>query len=144
MKQLLLSMIILCSLNGCAQSKTVKFKTDTFMSAGKEQKFEVQIPKGYKMVSDNLDIDLFKHYQYPDGSSLYISLDINYSNSPNKNNWSKCSNAITGKKCEQGEQENGLLWREILKDNLVIGYFGVSKERKDEFDKSITSLGQKN
>ena len=142
MRHLLLYILILSSLSGCAQTKKVKFKTDTFMSAGKEQKFTVQIPQNYVDVKSNEGTYLFKQFDYEDGSSFYISLDINYGHSPNRDNWIKCSKPNEGYKCEEGTQENGLYWKEVLKNDLVVGYLNVPKERKTEFDKAIASLSK--
>jgi len=134
---------MLISLYNCGQTKALSFSTYTFISAGKKEKFAIEIPKGYIDVNQNLDNALLKEYVYPDGSILYISLDISYSDSPNKRNWSKCSNPKTGYKCEEGEQDNGLFWKEIFKNNLVLGYLNIPKPRKLEFDKAIASLVKK-
>jgi hypothetical protein len=143
MNRIYVYLLVLGSLSGCAQTKSIKFKTDTFMSAGKEQKFTIQVPKNYIDVKSNESTYLFKQFDYEDGSIMYISLDISYSNSPNKDNWSKCSKPQERYKCEEGVQENGLYWKEVLRDNLVIGYYDVPKERITEFDQALLTLRQK-
>jgi hypothetical protein len=139
MKKLIYSFALL-SLLGCGSSKKVIFKTDTFMSGGKESKFEILIPKGYEKYTNDLQHYILRNYTYPDSSVIYISLDFSFANSPNYKNWIKCSNPAKNYKCEEGQQDNGKYWKEVLKENVVIGYYNVRKDRKEEFDKTVSTL----
>ena len=125
---------------GCNPYKRITIKTDTFMSAGKINKYEVYIPKGYIKSSTNMDNYILKEYQYPDSSVFYISLDFSFSNSPNYYNWIKCTDFSKNYKCEEGIQENNKYWKEILSKNLVLGYYNVNKTQIEKFDEAIQSL----
>lgn len=124
----------------CSPYKKVTLKTETFMSRGKVQKFEMNIPKGYRTSDSDLSQYLLKMFVYPDSAVLYISLDIHYQHSLNKENWIKCSDALSGTKCEEGLQDNDKYWKEVMSKNLVVGYYNVSKTQKEEFDKALNSI----
>lgn len=123
---------------GCGSAKKVYFKTDTYISKGIKEKFEIIIPKHYINVSSNIGNNLLKKWMYKDESYLYISLNISFADSPNVKNWMKCSN--TKIKCTEGVDEMEKYWKELIIDNLVVGYKDIPKERKEEFDKAILSL----
>ena len=88
---------------------------------------------------DGFESEVFRAY-YPNECLIYVSSDLSFTHSPNKLNFSKCSSASDGIKCTEGEQPNGLFWKEVVKNNLVIGYKNIPKELKKEFDNSISSL----
>jgi hypothetical protein len=142
MKAFLIILISLIAIS-CTPTKRINFQTETLMSKGKVHKFTIEIPKGYEESRSDISRYLLNEYVYPDSSVLYISLDINYQNSPNKKNWIKCSDATKGIKCEEGLQENNMYWKEILSNNLVLGYYNVSSRRKLEFDQSLQSIEKK-
>ena len=43
MKKACVFLLLTIGLTGCAEMKTVRFQTDTFMSSGKKQNFKMQI-----------------------------------------------------------------------------------------------------
>jgi hypothetical protein len=143
MKKIFLTHSIFFLLVACSPAKKLTFKTDTFMSAGKVQEFEMSIPKGVKRSTSDLRQYLFKKIEYKNSSVLYISLDINFGHSPNRDNWMKCSRPQEKYKCEDGQQDNGLYWKEVFSNEVVVGYYNVNKANKDIFDIAIASLRMK-
>ena len=139
MKQLYL-LIILLILIGCGATKRINFQTDTFMSNGLKENFEISVPSDYVKATSNLEIYILKKWIYEKNGLLYISLDISFADSPNIQNWMKCSDASTAKKCTEGVDDDGKYWKELLIDNLVVGYKDVPMERKNEFDNAILSM----
>lgn len=128
----------------CGSFRKINFQTDTYMSKGVKQRFEIIIPKNYTHASSNLETHLLKKWTYSNNECLYISLDISFADSPNVVNWMKCSDATKGVKCTEGKDEAGRYWKELLIDNLVVGYKDVPIERKEQFDSAISSLKRKN
>lgn len=137
-RTLLLSFSIL--LLSCGSTKRISFKSDTFMSSGIKEKFEMIIPRGYSVESSDLKTNLLKKWTYPDESFIYISLDISFSDSPNISNWVNCSDVSKKFKCTDGVDKQGNYWKEVVKNNLVIGYKNVSVNNKSEFDNTILSF----
>lgn len=140
-KGLIISLSIL--LLSCGSTKKISFQTDTFMSNGTKEKFEIILPRDYIETTWDLKTNLLKKWLYNDEIFIYISLDISFADSPNISNWVKCSDISKKAKCTEGIDEKGKYWREELIDNLVVGYKNVSINRKTEFDNAIQSF-QKN
>lgn len=134
---------ILFLLFACSPAKKLTFKTDTFMSAGKVREFEMTIPRGAISSTSDLGQYLFKRLEYKNSSVLYILLDVNFGHSPNRDNWMKCSKPEEKYKCEDGQQDNGLYWKEVLSNEVVVGYYNVKKADKEIFDNAIASLKMK-
>ena len=139
MKQLYL-LIILIIFIGCGSTKRIHFQTDTFMSNGLKENFEISVPSDYVKATSNLEIYILRKWIYEKNGLLYISLDISFADSPNVQNWMKCSDASDAKKCTEGVDEEGKYWKELLIDNLVVGYKDVPMESKKEFDRAILSM----
>ncbi|MEO8235467.1 MAG: hypothetical protein ABI549_08650 [Flavobacterium sp.] len=124
----------------CGTTKKVYFKSDTFKSKGSLENFEIIIPRDYANLSSSSQNYILKKWSYTDDSFIYISFDVSFADSPNKENWMKCSDAEKGIKCTDGIDFNGKHWKEIVSNDLVIGYKNVPNERKEEFDKALLSL----
>ena len=137
LKNILLFFLLL-SLS-CSFSQIHRFKTDTFLSSGQVHSFEIYVPKGAKKIrTQDFQPDIIVQLESRAKEILYISQDISFANSPNKNEWLKCSTETN--KCEEGQQVDGKFWKELLMDGLVVGYYDVLKEEKDDFDKSLDSF----
>lgn len=126
----------------CGSSKKISFETYTFMSKSNRERFTISVPRDFKSTEANLQNNILKKWKYKNEEFIYISLDISFSNSPNLDNWIKCSDAQKGIKCIEGIDENGNYWKEIISNNLVIGYRDVNPKRKKEFDDSLLSLNK--
>lgn len=127
--------------SSCTIYKTVNFSTTTFVSNSKVVNFKLKIPRDKIVATNsNLKTNLLKEWKYSDGSVLYISIDINYTDSPNYENWIKCSDYKKGDKCIEGKQLDGKHWKEVTSNDLVIGYYNVNTVRKSEFDNSLNSM----
>ena len=142
MKWLILFFVLSSVIVSCVSQKVVRFKSDTFKSSGSQSEFEISVPRDFKEVKKKLiEPDILKQFESKWSSAIiYISLDITFSNSPNKMNWLKCSLPSESKKCTEGVQDDGNYWREIVSNGLVIGYYDVPINRKDEFDEFLLSL----
>lgn len=140
MKKLFLTISVIATMLGCSSYRHVTFKTDTFLSAGKVKQFELSVPRGGQRYSSEIPRYVVKRYHYKDSAVLYISLDVTYANSPNHENWIKCSRPQESYKCDEGQQPDGRYWREILSNDLVIGYFNVRHNDKQKFDSAVESL----
>lgn len=126
--------------SSCATIKTVKFDDQNFTKK-KPNEYIVLIPRDYKRIKKGVYPNTIHQYQFSNGATVYISLDITYVDSPNQENWSVCSKPEIAYKCEQGVQQNGLLWREIMRHRrIVLGYFDVPIEDKAKFDAILQSL----
>lgn len=137
-KQVIFFVILLFT--SCGNIKTTTFSTMTYKSKGIEEKFIIDIPNDY-IKSYSLEREsIIKKWVYKNDVYMYISSDITFKDSPNVENWIKCSNVEKGIKCIEGKQDNGKYWKEIEKENLIIGYINVPENRKEEFDKAILSL----
>lgn len=133
--------ILIVFFMSCKSVKNVFFSSMTYNSKGKVEKFNIKIPRDYIKSYSLKRESIIKKWLYNDGIYIYISSDITFKDSPNVENWMKCSNLEKKIKCLEGFQDNGRCWKEVEVDDLVIGYINVPKERKEEFDKAILSFG---
>ena len=137
-KILLITLLFFCA--GCASTKRISFQTDTFLSKGQKENFEIILPRNYVKSTSDLQNYLFRKWYYADNSFVYIFLDISFANSPNVENWVKCSDLDKKLKCTEGTDEKGRLWKELLVDGVVIGYKNVPTTEKVAFDKVLQSF----
>lgn len=124
----------------CNSVKNVSFSTMTYKSKEKVEKFNIKIPSDYLKTNSFKRESVVKKWLYHDDIYIYISSDLTFIDSPNVENWIKCSDLEKNIKCLEGIQDDGRYWKEIIVDDLVIGYVNVPKDRKEEFDKAIMSF----
>jgi len=137
-KTLVITLLILCA--GCKSTKRISFQTDTFISKGQKEKFEIILPRNYVKSTSDLQNYLFRKWSYADDSFVYVFLDISFANSPNVENWIKCSDLNKKLKCTEGTDEKGRLWKELLVNGVVIGYKNVPATEKAAFDEALQSF----
>ena len=67
------------------------------MSNGLKENFEISVPSDYVKATSNLQIYILRKWIYNKNGLLYISLNISFADSPNIQNWMKCSDPSTAK-----------------------------------------------
>lgn len=152
MKSLFLLILVLL-MNACISSEGFVQEKYTFFNHDSEEvNFKIKIPKNYsdkKIIVGGHGREY--QYWYPDSSVIYVSSD-EYSISLNEENIGSQKGADAERLMAQAESTDlilegkvdNLYWKEvILKEEIKLGYKGVSKERKALFDKAVESFSLK-
>lgn len=141
-----ISSLILLS---CATTKdltTVSFKTYDNLTK-KNYSYKVSIPNGFtikEIESGNEWRE--KRCQYSDNLIFYINDEnsipsINYKNiEADKDNMTKYLTSKNDTLTIWGIDKQGRYWKNKKWKNINLGYLNVPKERRNEFDKAISTL----
>lgn len=129
-------------------------------------KYLLDIPKGFELKILGVTVEKEQQYTYSDSSMIYLT---NFRNTPNYENIKSMGDSIANfrfqnvemtKEINQtmgrevvkelpdifelsGIDNNSLYWKDIKFGKISIGYQNVPKERKELFDKSLTTLRTK-
>ena len=144
---------------------TNKFKTITFETIGRDAKYELDIPKRFSRdywVRGGSELEMI--YLYKDSSCIYIGdMRIAFTNYENiktfgdsisylrfqDNELYKQFNKETGGEHIRirpdtfelsGKDKDSLYWKDIKIKAISIGYAKVTEDRKEIFDKALTTL----
>lgn len=118
-------------------------------SETKERTYILEIPKRGKIDKNAvLTGDYKSEYRiiYPDSSIIYITNDEwNGSRLNIQNRMAIGINGYTKKTLTDtievhGVQENGRYWKELILNDIVVGYYNLPEEHKQLFDEVLTKI----
>lgn len=149
MKNIYLLLIIM--IFSCASKKDVTIIKYSGYSNSKKQNYtyKINIKKGFKVKEIHGGNEwIQKEYMYADNSTFYISdedgnTSLNYNNiRSDKFQSDKSIMAFSSKDTItlQGIDKNGNYWKNKYDGEVNIGYLNIPKEKKEEFDKIISSI----
>ena len=148
-----------CGIN--KELATIKFKpTEAY------PKYMLDIPKGYELKILSVTVEKEYQYKYKDSSLIYLT---NFDNTPNYENIKSLGDSIANYRFQDeemtkeinqtlgreavkalpdtfelsGMDRNSLYWKDIKVGKISIGYQKVPKEKKELFDKVLTTLKMK-
>jgi hypothetical protein len=149
MKNIYLVLIIIFF--SCASKKDLTIIKYNGYSNSKKQNYsyKINIKKGFKIKEIHGGNEwIQKEYIYVDNSTFYISNEdgntsLNYNNIRNdKFQSDKSIMAFSSNDTItlQGIDKNGKYWKNKYDGEVNIGYLNIPKEKKEEFDKIISSV----
>ena len=118
----------------------------------KKKKFLLKIPPKKNNVEKMMGLHSYQQeyrIKYPFGAIIYISNnyidggELNFANRVYSNIGGYNKDHVFDTIKVDGNQKNGLFWKEYILGDICIGYIDVPQEMKLVFDKSINSLKMK-
>lgn len=157
--------VLLFFITSCASSQnmvSIHFKRQKKDSLSDRGNYSMNIPQGYKLITlVGGHSELEKQYVYPDSAYIYIS---DFGNGGlNYKNIIQLGDSIANKRFEnielktslakqlrqdympeklvlQGQTSEGLYWKDIRIGYISVGYTNVTRNKKSEFDKALSSF----
>jgi hypothetical protein len=141
MRTLILITVIFLQ-TSCSAQKPLKF-------TAYKSDYVLELPNGYELKKLK-DDDGIQEYQalYPDSSVIYIT-DDEKSGGSNRAKEEKYGADVyikilaNEKLILEGNHSNGKYWKEDKQGKVVVGYFNVPPDKKEEYDKALATLRKK-
>lgn len=128
-------------------SKTITYKVYEVEKQTKHI-YKMNIPNGYKLLRWTGGHEDQCEYWYPDSSVIYLTKDLGSSTINDKN--IRRQEGACAKRLQaflendtitlSGIDTVGLYWKEIKQKTICLGYARVPKEKKEIFDKALSTI----
>lgn len=137
MRIIVLSIILLASCGLQNVSVTRKF---TFYKDNRPSDLKFRVPKGFNDEKVKVGNDAKEQfYVYPDGSILFIGLNVHWPTTNEVRNLLPQRDTLTAA-MYKGIDSSGLHWKEIYIDGFVVGYSFVPSSKRESFEQAVHSI----
>lgn len=134
--------LVLLVISACSIGHPVTPKRFSFYKDNKPSHISLRVPKGFKAEKMKLGNEgKEQFYVYPDGSLLYIGLNMSW---PSANQLRKLLPHIDSTTDRvgtfRGIDSSGLHWKEIWLEHFIIGYSFVPATSRERFEQTLNSI----
>jgi hypothetical protein len=145
----LISFIFLNCSNYYKGLAKIKYHVKTYENPQGFTDFVIKLPNKFKRVEKHFDHSFEICFTYKDSSVIFISNDKwsgAFVNIKNRISSKEMQDKILFRKSLNdsiylfGKQSDNKFWRENILNDVVIGYYNVSEEKKQSYDAAIKSI----